>query len=73
MNRAFHAMATIYSVLHRRRLQSIEPYGLSQRVCLFDIEDLKDHRADVTRAPTANKSTVMHDPVQTIADAILPR
>ena len=73
MNRAFHAMTTIYLSSTDEDCKSIEPYGLSHRGCLFDIEDLKDHRADVTRAPTANKSTVMHDPVQTIADAILPR
>ncbi len=55
-------MATIYLSSTYHDCKSIEPYSLLQGVCLFDIEDLKDYRAHVIRASTANKSMVMHDP-----------
>jgi hypothetical protein len=63
VNRAFRAMATIYLSSTYHDCKSIEPYSLLQGVCLFDIEDLKDHRAHVIPAPTANRSMVMHDPI----------
>ena len=55
-------MATIYLPSTYHDCKCIEPYSLLQGVCLFDIEDLKEYRAHIIRAPTANKAMVMHDP-----------
>ena len=61
-------MATIYLSSTYEDCKSIEPYSLLQGVCLFDIEDLKGHRAQAIRAPTANKT-----PSKQLPGTILPR